>query len=419
MVSEARESSSLIDERRSETRRYKIRFPSREALEASLALETVDGAVAVSLPNRRVLSVDVPAAQAVFLAESFDMVRRNYQAEIVEDYRYALEEIDFFSPLAFAPEADAEQSLDDVIEQIGARRAWEQTRGAGVIIAIVDTGIDGSRPEFPAHKRHAQSWAAAGEDPWNDWQGHGSMCAAIAAGTIADGGIFDGVAPDATILSCRTHFYDTELAAIYDRLTELANQGNIVVASNSFGTKTGSPPPIPADSDFIPALDDAIAAGVNVFFSAGNYHHLAGGASQGHTPNSIWLHKGRQDLMTVGAAKPDGSMWYYSSRGPGQFFGDPDTSEKPDVVGITPANGRVVYGGGVSVLVDGWGTSGCCPQAAGLAALLLSKRQADGGPPLSRNDLFAAIRDSAATLGHHRRSQGSGRLDCEAAVARI
>lgn len=52
----------LLDERRTETRRYKLRFPTREALEASLAIEAVGGAVAVVLPERRVISLDVPAA---------------------------------------------------------------------------------------------------------------------------------------------------------------------------------------------------------------------------------------------------------------------------------------------------------------------------------------------------------------------
>lgn len=419
LPNEAMLGQELLDERRTETRRYKLRFPTREALEASLAIEAVGGAVAVALPERHVISLDVPAAQVSFLAESFEAARQYYGAEIVEDYRYSLEQLDFYNPLAFAPEGEAQQSLDDVIEAIRAPQAWEHSRGEDVVIAIVDTGIDGSRPEFPYYKRHPRSWAANGEDPWTDWQGHGSMCATIAAGTRSQGGEFDGVAPDAMIMSCRTHFYDTELAAIYDELAALAREGTTVIASNSFGVQTGTPPPVPADSDFIPALDDAIAAGVIVCFSAGNYHHLAGGTPDGHEPNSIWLHKGRSDLLTVGAAKPDGSMWYYSSRGPGQFAGQKGTSPKPDLVGVTPPFGRVVYGGGVSVLKDGWGTSGCCPQVAGLAALIQAARLSSGNPALDRESLFHVIRSTSVDLSHHRHSQGSGRLDCGAAIAQL
>jgi serine protease AprX len=245
------------------------------------------------------------------------------------------------------------------------------------------------------------------------------MCACVAAGSKADGGVFDGVAPEATIMPCRTHFFDTELAAIYDTLRDLARDGHTVIASNSFGMKTGTPPPPPEDSDFIPALEGAISAGVHVFFSAGNYHHLAGGTPAGHAPTTIWLHKCRDDVMTVGATKLDSSMWYYSSRGAGQHFGDPGMSRKPDVVGVTPAFGRIVYGGSVRVLDEGWGTSGCCPQAAGLAALMVSKRAALGRPPLSRQDLFDTIRNTSVPLGHHQYSEGDGRLDCAAAVAAV
>jgi serine protease AprX len=241
------------------------------------------------------------------------------------------------------------------------------------------------------------------------------MCASICAGTKKEGGAFDGVAPDATVLSCKTHFYDSELAAIYDVLTDLARSGeHTVIATNSFGTQSGDPPLAPPDSEFIDALDEAIEAGVKVFFSAGNYHHLANGDPDADHPNTIWLHKSRADLMTVGACKPDGKMWFYSSRGPGQHFGLDGMNEKPDVVAPTPPDGCVVYGSEVRSLKDGWGTSGCCPQVAGLAALLLSAR-----PALSREQLFDAIRDSARPLGNGRRAEGHGVIDCHGALQKL
>lgn len=39
-------------------------------------------------------------------------------------------------------------SLHDVVEQVGAPRAWQHTKGEGVTIAIVDTGVAGTRLEF-------------------------------------------------------------------------------------------------------------------------------------------------------------------------------------------------------------------------------------------------------------------------------
>jgi len=107
-------------------------------------------------------------------------------------------------------------------------------------------------------------------------------------------------------------------------------------------------------------------------------------------------------------------MWSYSSRGPGQHFGAPDAGEKPDVVAPTPANGAVLYGSQLRVLQHGWGTSGAAPQAAGLAALLLSRR-----PDLQNGEIFDVIRETAVPLGHGRACEGRGMVDCRAALDRI
>jgi len=207
------------------------------------------------------------------------------------------------------------------------------------------------------------------------------------------------------------YFYDTELTAVYDYLAGLARDGSTIVASNSFGVKTGTPPPDPADLDFLNAMQDAIKAGVLVFFSAGNNHELAGGAPTACHPTSIWLHKCRDDVMSVATCKLDGATWYYSSRGPGQKHGQPGTNAKPDVTAPTPENGRIVWGDTIKTLPNGWGTSGACPQAAGLAALLLALRG-----HVSRANVFDAIRSSAVGLGWGRDCEGAGRIDCRAAL---
>ncbi len=99
----------------------------------------------------------------------------------------------------------------DVMRHIDAPAAWEITRGAGVTIAIVDTGIAGGRAEFPPQKRSARSVSFAFANPWQDVKGHGSMCASAAAATTQAGGRFDGVAPDAQLLSARTTLFSTDL----------------------------------------------------------------------------------------------------------------------------------------------------------------------------------------------------------------
>jgi hypothetical protein len=63
------------------------------------------------------------------------------------------------------------------------------------------------------------------------------------------------------------------------------------------------PPVLRPDLIFPDALRNAIAAGVCVFFSAGNYHELTGHSRGLCNPTSIWFHKGREDLLSVGACK--------------------------------------------------------------------------------------------------------------------
>jgi serine protease AprX len=391
-------------------RRYKIIFANEQAMDAAMAVEADPDAIKVVNRKRHSIAVEEPAAQSPdsFL-RSVETIERNYDARVVEDYQYELEPTEQQNLFIEATEAE-EASLDDVVEAVGATRAWPHTRGAGVTIAVVDTGVDGTRPEFPTAKR-VGSWQPDGDVPWTDWEGHGTMCACIAAGSKAEGGAFDGIAPDAKLIACKTRFFDSELAAIYDFLITRAEQGEVIVATNSFGINIGTPPPPPEDSDFIEALDEAVAAGIRVFFSAGNNHERAGGAPAACAPNSVWLHKSRADVVAVATCDLADSMWFYSSRGPGQFHGQPNTNRKPDVTAPTPRNGRVVYGGGIRTLANGWGTSGACPQAAGLAALALTLE-----PTLSRHDLFSLIRESARNLGHGPTCQGNGMIDCERTI---
>lgn len=391
--------------------RLKIRFGSSEAYDQARSTHGAAVRVAVASRARGFLSVDLPDAApeiALFSESQIGRMVDDFGAQVVEDYRFEME-ANPFAPLAGA-EAPASATLDDVVTQVRADRAWASTRGQGVTIAIVDTGIDGTRAEFPASKK-AGAWQPAGETPWTDWEGHGTMCAAIAAGTTAAGGTRNGIAPDAQLIACKTYFYDSELTAAYDYLTALAKAGSVIVASNSFGIKTGTPPPPPAATDVGDALRDALDAGIIAVFSAGNYHDLTTGQANGCAPTSIWLHKCRSDVLTVGTCKLDETMWHYSSRGPGQHFGDPGTARKPDVIAPTPANGLIAYGSADRVLPIGWGTSGACPQVAGLAALLLAWR-----PTLAPVAVRDAIRDTARSVGLGADCQGSGIIDCEAAV---
>ena len=356
---------------------------------------------------------------------SLNRLAERLDARSVQDRYYQLESTGDFD--ADFGEAVAEESgvapaatLADVVKRINADGIVYPVSNR-VVIAIIDTGIHGDRREFAMPGKQAGGWSQAAIPPlsplapWRDDHGHGTMCALIAAGSDSYGGRFSGVAPQTPLYACRVPgFVDADLVLMYDRLIDSAERGEVIIASHSFGVATGAPPAEDPSLMFPTALQAALDAGVHAVFSAGNYHLKAGGVADGRAPNSIWLHKGMQGVLTVGTCDLEGGIWDYSSRGPGQFPDRVGHGPKPDVVAPTPRNGLIGVGGKDVVMPDGWGSSGAAPQVAALLAILLSTR-AD----IPRDELYDIIRDTAVDLGLHRDCQGAGMIDCRAALERV
>jgi subtilisin family serine protease len=311
------------------------------------------------------------------------------------------------------------KTLDDVLDHIKAPQAWKKSRGEGVTIGVVDTGVSSALKEFPASKRSPFSVSFAySAGPWADLIGHGSMCAAIATGTKQAGGRYNGVAPDAMLLAARTNLLATDIYKIYDWVITKKETGALkgpVVMSNSYGLYTCSPPPgMPQDHPYREILLDAINAGIVVVFAAGNNHAgvLCKHDPKKCGPNTIWGPNSMDEVLSVGtvnwAERMDSGEHGNSSRGPGQWA---KKHKKPDCV--APTYGEVVWGGDYQVM-EWWGTSGACPQVAGLAALILSKN-----PSLTPAQVADIIRATCRDIGLPPACGGAGIIDCAAAMARV
>jgi serine protease AprX len=336
-----------------------------------------------------------------------------------DEYQYD----DEFEPVRWSHAAQPDladgYSLNDVIEQVRAPEAWRRTRGEGVTIAIVDTGIAGKLREFSSPRRSSVDLESTFEgDHWRDTHGHGSMCAAIAAASRADGGRFDGVAPGATVLAARSTLKSTDLADIFDELVRARVQGRLngpLVVSNSYGLPICTAPKIlPAQHPYMTSILAAINNGIFVCFAAGNNHHdvckhdpIACG------PNSIWGPNSHDEIVSVGTVNREltncdpATPHVSSSRGPGEWA---VKTTKPDCV--APTYGEVVWGTSTRRM-RWWGTSGACPQVAGAAALILSV-----APGLAPWNVGEIIRETCSWLPEGKTCVGRGLLDCEGAVAR-
>jgi serine protease AprX len=237
-------------------------------------------------------------------------------------------------------------SQADVMRHIRADAAWNIGRGAGVTIAVVDTGIDGAMPEF--QQRSPQSYAPSFSTPWNDTIGHGSMCAAIACGSNQNGGRYNGVAPDATLLSARTDLHASDLYLIYQHLLREKRQGSFnkgLVVSNSYAHYMCDPPTYAQGHPYVDLVKKCVQEGIVFIFSAGNNHSfgLCQHSEVDDHPNTIWSINSIDEVLTVGTVdwnesnQRSGSEHANSSRGGGQWS---TRGDKPDGAQIAVGGGR-------------------------------------------------------------------------------
>lgn len=120
---------------------------------------------------------------------------------------------------ALAVPADAASTGDPLaarqwgLDQLRAPQAWATSRGAGVVIAVVDTGVDLTQPDLAGKLVAGATFTCTGRPAPcgnGDWKGpdgvgqpsdvHGTHVAGIAAAATGNGIGVAGVAPDAKIM---------------------------------------------------------------------------------------------------------------------------------------------------------------------------------------------------------------------------
>ncbi|MFD7845050.1 type VII secretion-associated serine protease mycosin [Nocardia sp. NPDC059764] len=80
-------------------------------------------------------------------------------------------------------------------------RAWQFTRGAGQLVAVIDTGVS-PHPRLPGLIPDGD-YVAAGGDGTEDCDAHGTIVAGLIAATQVGGQGFSGVAPEARVMTIR------------------------------------------------------------------------------------------------------------------------------------------------------------------------------------------------------------------------
>ncbi|MCX2731492.1 type VII secretion-associated serine protease mycosin [Saccharopolyspora sp. NFXS83] len=231
-------------------------------------------------------------------------------------------------------------------------QAWDLTRGAGVTVAVVDTGVDAEVPQLsaPGAVLPGASVIEGDSGPANDdCFGHGTFVAGIIAADPVPGTNFAGVAPDATILPVRVAtgleeetgdtFSPDALAEGIRRAVDLGADVVNVSASTSF-----------PNEQLASVIRYAAERDVVVVASAAN------GAQEGDPVTYPASYPG---VIAVGAVDVAGAHASFSQTGPFLSVVAPGV----DVISLGP-NGPGHW--------QGSGTSYAAPFVAGTAALIRS-----------------------------------------------
>jgi serine protease AprX len=345
---------------------------------------------------------------------------------------------------------------------IGADHAWEDLdiTGAGIGIAIIDTGIDGTHPDLCAAPAFCQGTPVktvqnvkligrqdVGLDPVlvlenqinsDTSSGHGSHVAGIAAGlgvaSAHEYGKYRGVAPGARLIGLGTGeaVEAVNVLAAFDWVLEHKDDPryNIKVINNSWGPGKGHPfdPEEPVQRAIAAAHD----AGLTVVFGAGN---------DGPVTDTMNAFSVNPKAIAVASGIKPGHISFFSSRGsPGHPLWQPtltapgsniaaaraSTGFLSHVADALAPNPDPIQPPDTLYYASGSGTSMASPHVAGIVALMQQAAfQARGvylTPQQVRNILqnTAVSRDAVRGPGglplYQHYSMGAGYADARAAV---
>ncbi|MEU0027499.1 type VII secretion-associated serine protease mycosin [Streptomyces sp. NPDC006335] len=299
-----------------------------------------------------------------------------------------------------AAHADGIRAKQWALDAMHTQQAWQTTKGAGVTVAVLDTGVENDHPDLVGNVLTGKDMIGFGAvRGQRAWARHGTAMAGIIAGHGHGPGNADGVmgiAPEAKILPVRVILEDGDPArararntrgnALAEGIRWAADHGADVI-NLSLGDDSASAHPEAGEDD---AVQYALKKGAVVVASAGN-----GGEKGDH----ISYPAAYPGVIAATAVDKFGTRasfstrrWYATVAAPGDdvVIADPDHK-----------------------YYEGWGTSAASAFVSGAAALVKAAH-----PELRPAQIKRLLEDTArnAPTGGRDDSRGFGFVDPAAAL---
>ncbi|HVJ79918.1 MAG TPA: S8 family serine peptidase, partial [Planctomycetia bacterium] len=231
------------------------------------------------------------------------------------------------APSALSRSAGTGGGPEESVKIIGAPALWRKNlRGAGVVVAVVDTGV--SRHSCFENRLDIANGAVFlnGRQPGSmimDVKGHGTHVAGTIAGSEASG---FGVAPESRILPIQVldeRGNGNELDIIRGVEYAIDNGAKVINLSLALVDNQGRPARTPIPERWREVAELALAKNVALIAAAGNSNATFVSAPASFPPPNV---------VGVGAVFLDGRRWSDPARGQGSNFGSGQfNASKPDI----------------------------------------------------------------------------------------
>lgn len=288
--------------------------------------------------------------------------------------------------------ADSIRNAEYWLSSYGISQAWKTTKGAGVTVAIIDTGVDGSHPDLTGTVIGGTDvsgvGAANGQTPVGDDSEHATMVASLLAGHgHGSGAGILGAAPEAKLLSISVGFgvgtvgSDTQIAsAVRWAVDHGAKVINMSLTRNTLDWPTSW------DDAFLYAMEHDVV----VVAAAGN---RGSGTTEVGAPATM------PGVLVVGGVDRNGVASF-------------DASSQGITIAVCAPSENLVGAGPGGRYFQWSGTSGATPIIAGIVALVRAAH-----PDLDAGNVINRLTATAKGVGTvPNPSYGYGLVNAAAAV---